>query len=89
MNNDSTGSSQGQGHDAAREEWRRLHALHLKEFAWRQRDIAIALAVPEAAVSQWLSAARAGGATALHCQMKHGRSSRLTPEQPRPMSDFL
>ena len=46
-------------------EWRRMQAWRLKQLGWTQRDIAIALAVSESAVSPWLAAARAGGTAAL------------------------
>ena len=46
-------------------EARRLHAWHLKQQGWLQRQIAEALGVSAAAVSQWLKQARDGGLTAL------------------------
>ena len=89
MDKESKGSNHREDPDSANKEWRRLHALHLKEIGWKQRDIAIALDVTEGAVSQWMSAARAGGAAALHSHMMHGRPSRLAPEQKRLIPDFL
>lgn len=75
--------------NSATKEWRRLQALHLREIGWKQRDIASALEVTEGAVSQWMSAARTGGATALHSHLAHGRHSKLTPEQKWLIPDFL
>jgi transposase len=75
--------------DSPTKESRRLHALHLKEIGWRQRDIATALNVTEGAVSQWMSAARAGGISALRSHMEHGRRPKLAAEQKRLIPDFL
>jgi transposase len=70
-------------------EWRRLQALHLKQHGWKQRDIAAALAVSEAAVSRWLAAARAGGAAALRARRRSGAPSRLTPAQRTLIPELL
>src|ERR1700752_18504 len=70
-------------------EWRRLRALHLKQHGWQQRDIAEALDVSEAAVSQWLSTARAGGEAGVLHHSAPAHPSRLTLAQGRMIPDFL
>jgi len=70
-------------------EWRRMQAWRLKQLGWTQRDIAIALAVSESAVSQWLAAARAGGTAALRSRPIPGHPAQLTPDQLRLLPDFL
>ncbi|HWE63125.1 MAG TPA: IS630 family transposase, partial [Chloroflexota bacterium] len=70
-------------------EWRRLRALHLKQQGWKQRDIAAALGVSEAAVSHWLAAARGGDAAALHARRRSGAPSRLTPAQRSLIPELL
>lgn len=71
-------------------EWRRARALRLsKDFGLSQRDIAVVLDVTEAAVSEWLTAARMEGAGALSAKPHSGRPSKLTPEQQRLIPDFL
>ncbi len=62
-------------------EARRLQAWHLKQQGWSQRRIAEALGVSEGAVSQWMTRARAGGATALRHRTPPGAARRLTEEQ--------
>src|SRR3954471_2170114 len=71
------------------QEWRRMQALHLHQQGWKQRDIAAALAVTEGAVSQWLSAARGGGETALRARPTPGAPPRLTAAQRTRLPDFL
>jgi transposase len=71
-------------------EWRRLRALQLsKDLGLRQRDIALVLDVTEAAVSEWLTAARHGGAAALRARRHSGRPPKLTPSQQQLIPDFL
>ncbi len=70
-------------------EWRRLRALHLKKNGWRQRHIAEAFGVSEAAVSQWLTAARREGEEALLSHPSPGHPAQLTPEQQGLIPDFL
>ena len=71
-------------------EWRRIRALDLKQQGWKQRDIATALDASEAAVSQWLAAARRGGPDALISRTsRRGSTPKLTPEQGRLIPDFL
>lgn len=69
-------------------EWRRFRAVELAEFGWVHRDIAEALGVSEAAVSQWLTLAREKGTKALWAH-PHGGHEKLTPEQQRLLPDFL
>lgn len=70
-------------------EWRRLRALDLARQGWKHHDIAVALAASEAAVSQWLAAARSGGADALRSHPAPGRAAKLTAEQLQQIPDFL
>lgn len=69
-------------------EWRRFRALELADQNWVHRDIAAALGVSEAAVSQWLAHARRDGCESLLAH-PHGRLPKLTPEQQRLLPDFL
>lgn len=66
-----------------------MQALHLSQQGWKQGDIAAALDVTQGAVSQWLTAARIGGADALHAHPRPGRAARLTPQQKRLIPDYL
>ena len=70
-------------------EWRRMRALVLKQDSWPQRAIAKALGVSEPAVSQWLAAARRGGADALRSHPAPGPLPRLTMEQKRLIPESL
>src|SRR5512135_2646991 len=71
-------------------EWRRIRALDLKRQGWKQRDIATALDASEAAVSQWLAAARRGGPDALISRTsRRGTTPKLASEQVRLIPDFL
>jgi transposase len=71
-------------------EWRRLRALELKYQGWKQRDIAAALGVSEGAVSQWLSAARRGGADALTGRTgRRGSTPKLPADRLRLVPEFL
>src|SRR5947209_5776828 len=71
------------------QEWRRLRALQLKQQGWKQRDIAAALAVSEAAVSRWLAAARGGDAATLLARRRSGAPSRLTAAQRNLIPELL
>src|SRR5687767_9980678 len=62
-------------------EARRLHAWHLKQQSWSQRQIAEGLGVSEGAVSQWIKRARDGGADALRHRPHPGAPCRLTAAQ--------
>jgi transposase len=70
-------------------EWRRMQALHLKQAGWTQRAIATALGVTEGAVSQWLTAAKQGGATALRAHPQPGAPPRLTAAQRQQIPGLL
>lgn len=70
-------------------EWRRMQAWHLKQLGWKQRDIAVALGVSEAAVSQWLTTARILGPDALRSRPIPGHPARLTVDQRRLLPDCL
>lgn len=70
-------------------EARRLQALRLQQKGWKQTEIAEALGVTDGAVSQWLHAVEARGATALLAHAHTGRPPELTPEQKRLIPDLL
>jgi transposase len=70
-------------------EWRRMRAWRLKQLGWKQRDIAAALDVSEAAVSQWLAKARDDGPAALLSRPSPGHPPKLEPAQVRLIPDFL
>src|SRR5512147_2497226 len=71
-------------------EWRRMRALELHRAGWRHSDIAAALGASRSAVSQWLSAAREGGADALASRThRRGVPPRLTADPLRLIPDFL
>lgn len=58
---------------------RRLRAVHLHERGWRVIDIAHALQVSSAAVSQWLRSYREHGIDGLSSTPRTGAPMRLTP----------
>lgn len=62
-------------------EGRRLRAWELHTQGWRQKDIAAALGVTPAAVSQWLTRGRDGGLDRLRRQPPPGARPRLSPDQ--------
>lgn len=63
-------------------EARRIRAWELYHQGWRQRDIARALGVSDAAVSQWIKRGRAGGGVeAMRRGTYRGLTPRLKPEQ--------
>ena len=62
-------------------EARRVQAWHLTQQGWPQRQIAKALGVSEAAVSQWMRRAREGGPQALRRRPPPGAPRRLAAEQ--------
>src|ERR671914_1108720 len=70
-------------------EARRVQAWHLKEQGWPQRQIAEALGVSAAAVSQWMTRARNGGPTALRHQPSPGAPRRLATEQLARLPELL
>ena len=69
-------------------EWRRFRAVELARLGWLHRDIAEAMGVSEAAVSQWLDHVRRAGPAAL-LSHPHGGHVKLTSEQKRLVPDFL
>ena len=70
-------------------EARRLQAWHLKQQGWPQRQIAEALSVSAAAVSQWVTRARLDGPQALRHQPPPGAPRRLAPEQLARVPELL
>jgi transposase len=68
---------------------RRLQAWDLKHKGWAQHQIAEALGVSEAAVSQWMKRAREGGPEALQHRSPPGARRRLTAEQFARLPDLL
>ncbi len=70
-------------------EWRRMQALKLSQQGWKNCDIAVAMDVPPAAISEWLTAVRNSGPQALVAHPRPGRPARLSPEQKRLIPDFL
>jgi transposase len=70
-------------------EARRLQAWRLHQKGWSQRQIAEALGVSEAAVSQWMKHAHEGGPAALRHQPPPGARSRLSAEQLASLPELL
>jgi transposase len=70
-------------------EARRLHAWHLKQRGWSQRQIAAALGVSEGAVSQWRTRAREAGPESLRRRPPPGAPRRLSPEQLARLPELL
>jgi transposase len=66
-----------------------MRAWELKQLGWAQRDIAAALAITEAAVSQWMAAARRGGPDALLAHPPPGPTPKLTAAHKRLIPDSL
>ncbi len=69
-------------------EWRRFRAVQLAEQGWIHKDIADALGISEAAVSQWLAQFAVSGSQGL-LSHPHGGSTKLTVEQKDLIPDFL
>jgi transposase len=69
-------------------EWRRFRAVQLAERGWVHKDIADALGISEAAVSQWLAQFILSGSQGL-LSHPHGGSTKLTVEQKALIPDFL
>ena len=61
-------------------EARRFQAWRLKQKGWSQRQIAEALGISEAAVSQWIQRVRDGGVQALRHRGPPGAPRRLAAE---------
>ena len=70
-------------------EARRLRALELWQEGWEQHEIAEALGVSQAAVSQWLKVVETQGVESLLARPRTGAPSRLTVEQMNLIPDFL
>jgi transposase len=70
-------------------EWRRMQAGRLKQLGWKQRHIAVALGVPQGAVSRWVATARGEGPAALLARPGPGHPARLGPDQLRLIPDSL
>jgi transposase len=70
-------------------EWRRLHALHLREHGWRRTDVADALDVTERSVSSWMAIARLRGPEGLRSAPIPGRPPELSPQQRQLIPEFL
>jgi transposase len=70
-------------------EWRRFRAWSLKQRGWAQQDIADALDVSPAAVSQWMHKAHDAGAQALRAHTSPGHPTKLTAAQKRLLPDVL
>ena len=70
-------------------EARRLQAWRLKENGWCQSQIAEAMGVSAAAVSQWMKQARNGGPTALRHQPSPGAPRRLATGQLARLPELL
>ena len=68
-------------------EWRRMRAWHLRQGGWQQRDIAAALGVTEAAVSQGMAPARREGPTARLSRPAPGHPAQRLPEPRRLIPD--
>ena len=66
-----------------------MQAWHLKEQGWPQRQIAEAMGVSAAAVSQGMQRARNGGPTALRQQPSPGAPRRLATEQLARLPELL
>ena len=70
-------------------EWRRLRAWNLKQRGWAQHDIADALDVSAAAVSQWIHRAHDCGVFALRAHRSPGHPAKLTAAKKRRIPEFL
>ena len=70
-------------------ETRRFQAWQLKQKGWKQVDIAEALGVTPAAVSQWLKRARAGGVSVLRTRSGGGAKPKLTATQLDRLPELL
>jgi transposase len=62
-------------------EGRRKRALELKQQGWKQREIAAALGVSAAAVSQWVAETRVRGSEAWRAKPPPIGSMKLTSDQ--------
>ena len=70
-------------------EGRRLRAFELKEWGWKQTEIADALGIMEGAVSQWTKRAREEGLEGLRHKPLPGATLRLSEEERAELSELL
>ena len=70
-------------------EARRKRALELKERGWKQGDIAEALGISHAAVSQWVAHARAHGVASWRAKPRPRGPRKLTREQFEAIPELL
>jgi transposase len=70
-------------------EARRKRALELKDLGWKQRQIAAALGISEAAVSKWVAAAREHGPESWQAKAWPRGPVKLTGEQMCLIPDLL
>ena len=70
-------------------EWRRKRAWELYQQGWSQKAIREAMGVTSGAVSQWITAATAGGVEALAAKPRPGVPSKLTPAQKQALVPWL
>jgi transposase len=71
------------------QEGRRKRALELKQRGWKQREIAAALGVSAAAVSQWVAETRVRGSEAWRAKPRPTGPMRLTPDQLHLVPELL
>lgn len=75
--------------NGAEKEERRRHAIKLKQAGWKQRAIAEAMNVTEAAVSRWVKRHDEDGEVGLQCRRHLGAASRLSVEQKSLIPEYL
>lgn len=75
--------------NSAERETRRRHAIKLKQAGWKQRSIAEAMNVTEAAVSRWVKWHHQDGDAGLERHRHLGATSRLSVEQKRLIPEYL
>jgi transposase len=66
-----------------------MQAWQLRQRGWKQRQIATALGVTEAAVSQWITMARDDGPVALLARSRPGPAAKIELDQMRLIPDLL
>jgi transposase len=82
----------GMGAPQKQHDWReerRFRAWSLKQAGWKQKDIAQALGVSEAAVSLWLTRGREQGVATLKSHPGPGPQPRLTAAQREQLRTML
>jgi transposase len=80
------------GKDSCPKDWKeaqRKRALELKELEWKQCEIAEALGVSRAAVSQWVAHTREHGADSWRAKPRPRGPVKLTPEQFNQIPELL